>query len=48
MTETSGSKHAIVCDNCQKVFYFEKDHEEHICKPTKVHNLIRPPNPECL
>jgi hypothetical protein len=28
-TEGSGSKHVIVCDNCQKVFYFEKAFEEH-------------------
>jgi Fe2+ or Zn2+ uptake regulation protein len=30
MTESRGSKHAIVCDNCKKVFYFEKAYEEHL------------------
>jgi Fe2+ or Zn2+ uptake regulation protein len=33
-TEGSGSKHVIVCDNCNKIFYFEKAYEEH--KPCHV------------
>jgi hypothetical protein len=30
MTESRVSKHAIVCDNCNKIFYFENVFEEHL------------------
>jgi hypothetical protein len=38
-TEGVSSKHVIVCDNCQKVFYFENAFEDH--KPCKTSKVIR-------